>query len=521
MRLAMRENAVAQRRAVNVLEKLIEELTAQGKERLPSLRELSDRAGVAYVSMCKAVRSLVARGRLSTRRGAGTFVNLSPPAHQPAPSPAHAPRGEQRWEAACGALRRDILRGIYRPGEALPARKELTRSRGISHRTLRKVLTRLEHERVIEHHQRGYRVPSLRPTTGRGTLVVVARGIADLRRLSPRAQEYFRILQSECSKARIALRIVFHEYTTRGLTLVDKSDWHLLTNPRRASVVGYMVFTRGLTHPAPNEVASRLTRFGLPVAVLDETGERPLPGKQGRALRVFSISNSSECGGIAGRYLLSLGHRRVAYIGAAQNNAWSRNRLAGLCDTYGEAGDDTAVRAVTLDQVRMPSRPRDLHADVGKALARLVTAGTRRAGDFRSMVGHTLSRSSWRIANDVRREVMRSQIRPLFEQALRCSETTAWVAANDEVGVEALSFLREHGRRVPRDISVIGFDDSLEAFLAELTSYNHNEHAVLHAMLDYVLDPRRNRALSAQRSSPVEIEGFVNERGSTGPASRV
>jgi hypothetical protein len=61
-------------------------------------------------------------------------------------------------------------------------------------------------------------------------------------------------------------------------------------------------------------------------------------------------------------------------------------------------------------------------------------------------------------------------------------------------------------------LSVISFDDTLEAFLWKLTSYNHNVSAIMHAMLAHILDPRMT-ADAPGRGAAVEIEGFVTQRG--------
>ena len=51
---------------------------------------------------------------------------------------------------------------------------------------------------------------------------------------------------------------------------------------------------------------------------------------------------------------------------------------------------------------------------------------------------------------------------------------TAIFAATDEIAIAVMKGLREAGRRVPDDVSVVGFDDM--RFDAALTSYNQNFH---------------------------------------------
>jgi len=73
--------------------------------------------------------------------------------------------------------------------------------------------------------------------------------------------------------------------------------------------------------------------------------------------------------------------------------------------------------------------------------------------------------------------------------------------------------------RVPQDISVIGFDDGLEASLTRLTSYSFNGAAVMHAMLDHVLSGGRSPLLRGVRH-PIEVPGAIVVRQTTGLARK-
>jgi DNA-binding LacI/PurR family transcriptional regulator len=88
------------------------------------------------------------------------------------------------------------------------------------------------------------------------------------------------------------------------------------------------------------------------------------------------------------------------------------------------------------------------------------------------------------------------------------------VGVNDDLGLACLDFLQEEGCRVPEDVSVVGFDDTLDATRRRLTSYNFSNEAVIHSCLAHVLRPERG--LRGRSSGPVEIEGFITRRESTG-----
>jgi DNA-binding LacI/PurR family transcriptional regulator len=75
-----------------------------------------------------------------------------------------------------------------------------------------------------------------------------------------------------------------------------------------------------------------------------------------------------------------------------------------------------------------------------------------------------------------------------------------------------LDFLRRRGLQVPRDLSLVGFDDTAEGARRDLTSYNFDFERFNHYVLRYLLEPARvdqAEAHGAQRP-----EGRVIARGS-------
>jgi DNA-binding LacI/PurR family transcriptional regulator len=83
----------------------------------------------------------------------------------------------------------------------------------------------------------------------------------------------------------------------------------------------------------------------------------------------------------------------------------------------------------------------------------------------------------------------------------RMSGVTAVFAANDHLALGILRALHERGRRVPADISVIGFDDVPEAayFIPPLTTVRPDFDAVAAASIDLLLEQVRNGERKAER----------------------
>ncbi len=106
-------------------------------------------------------------------------------------------------------------------------------------------------------------------------------------------------------------------------------------------------------------------------------------------------------------YLISLGHKKIAHITGDLKTQAAGDRLIGYREALLKAGIELKPEYV-------------------------------QEGDF--------SRLSARIATE---KLLKLQERP-----------TAIFAASDEMALEVIFTLREHGLNVPRDVSIIGFDDS-------------------------------------------------------------
>jgi DNA-binding LacI/PurR family transcriptional regulator len=101
----------------------------------------------------------------------------------------------------------------------------------------------------------------------------------------------------------------------------------------------------------------------------------------------------------------------------------------------------------------------------------------------------------------------------------RIPEVTAVFAANDHLALGLLKALREHGRAVPGDISVVSFDDIPEAaFLyPALTTIRPDFRAVAQEALDLLLEQIRSAGVGPQLRT---ISPTLVARESVGPPAR-
>ncbi len=142
----------------------------------------------------------------------------------------------------------------------------------------------------------------------------------------------------------------------------------------------------------------RIQHAGVPFVVID----RDLDGTQVDQILV----DNHEGGYLAGQYLIEHGHRQIACVVGPSDLTPSAGRIAGFRSVLAEAG------------IELPAN-------------QLVRGNGRHDGGFRAVA----------------------------ELLERHTEFTAIFAFNDEMAIGVIGALQRAGKRVPDDVSVIGFDD--------------------------------------------------------------
>ncbi len=375
--------------------------------------------------------------------------------------PTTTPDGP-RWRTVRTQLVRDIVSGRYAAGASLSL-KEAAAEYGACYRTAVRALNFLEAQGWLVRDKRQFRVRSA-STGGFGSTVVLLSTVDRSRSsatLSPRQQELIRACEIHCSRMRLGLEPVL-------LTRDSFAAVQSLKVPASTDVAGYLVWLGDVDAATLEAVLGRLAGTGKPVSVLDEVGEiapENLPTSRADAA-FFSMANSMSAGMAMGRHLLGLGHRSADFLLIRHRQPWADNRYAGVCEAFAAAGYTRAVRQFTAGH-------EGSGLDVGVPL----------------------------------------------RSALADPAVTAVVAENDRMGIACLAWLEQQGLRAGHDLSVAGFDDTPDAFMHNLTSYNFNCEATVHAMLAHLFGrrlPRRGRT----RIEAVEVEGFVTQRRSTARAGR-
>jgi len=311
-------------------------------------------AGVSHQTMWDAVAGLKARGRLlaSPRRGitlahgtsgGATDTALSPPAPTLSPTPAHPSRARPRAAWVAEQLTGAALTGKLAPGVVYRP-KELRQRLGVCHRTLSKALAELVAQRMVVPHQRGYILAPVSVSEESPNTVVLYMVGNEKRTpelFSPMSADMLRALEQECLRARLNLRMQLFDFRT-GQWLTDRDTGE------PGTVLGYVLWTLGISAEACHEVVARMAPSGKPVCILGDFAHASHGAN--RYVRRYDTAAGGACGEHVGRYLLRLGHRRVAYVSTMHSADWSRRRARRLTEAYARAGLDKAVDVIAAEQ---------------------------------------------------------------------------------------------------------------------------------------------------------------------------
>jgi DNA-binding LacI/PurR family transcriptional regulator len=265
----------------------------------------------------------------------------------------------------------------------------------------------------------------------------------------------------------------------------------------------------------PAEVLKELVAYDKPIAVLDVVGGWKIPEslKRHQSIKFFTATAAMQPAKHIARYLLSLGHTKIAYFSPFHRAAWSQCRLEGITDIFGKAGFTGAVSPFVLHAYAYQwefIHQVDKKEDIRSFFAQYEQGEKNRSkftgkfGNIRYSISKYLTEQ-----NCANGEIYRKML-PLFTRALADPGITAWVCANDFSATLALDFLKSAGKTIPRDLSVIGFDNSLDAMEYQLTSFDFNTSGLINAMIRYIISPAFIPA-----EAVIDAEGAIIERRST------
>jgi DNA-binding transcriptional regulator YhcF (GntR family) len=503
-------------RALEYLTSRIEAHQWRPGELLPSIKQLAESAGVSVVTMHRAIATLRTQGTLITLRGHGTRM-ASHYHGEETPSPLQ--RRMQHWEHVANELSADITNGVYTPSVSFPSQKQLRMRFGISHRTLQKACNALVKRGYLVRFGKTFRVPQITPRDSSTDIILITLSSSSDFLGTHWERECYRALESLCRNCGIRLQHWMFVADKHNPAFVTKEGNTISKLPNLTTALGSIIFTRSYYSNDRGFISESLLKLcspsSKPVALFDETGEEVfrefVSGR--RMTRLFQMATSRSAAETVSEYLIRRKHRHIAYISPFHKTPWSNDRCDAL--THFIASPINGGRIYpAVDTTK--SYPWDYQHEVADhyfSLAEHLAHWTPRnlPSPFNTEESVTALQRS--VQSVFREMPIRHTVRQLCKPILENSAITAWVAANDHTACCANEFLQEHKEQNSQKIALIGFDDSHEALLRDITSYNFNVAAIARAMLDFICNPRKVQP--KVKDNILEVNGVLIERGSS------
>jgi len=488
-------------------------------KKLPTIRQMAKESGVSLVTMHRAVSSMASGGDLLVVPGGGIFAASTGPVGGAAVRHYRQVPVSQSmaWKRLRKALVDDLLSGTVAGDGRLPSVKELGRLYGTSYPTLKKVLLSLCEEGRLAPAGRGYLRRHGAPSSAAGeppaVVIVAATGNIDmLLNATPRSADFWRTLDQQCRRRGFRLRVISAAKVAGVEAYPDGKVKSLADFCAEVPVKGFILFWLVNNKSMLNRILWSVRIANRPVCILDEIGcveareVAPFP-----FARLYPVGCTAFCGRDIGTYLVSAGHRHIAWFGITDDDEIYTVRLSGLeAAVHGHAVIHRFPLFLSATYQNIES------LKTGMAQWRRLT---RRFNAVTAGISPNVNSFSFMEFNLQARTIIDdhyfvSRLRPHFEKALKVGQITAWVGINDHIALMALQFLRNRGIAVPRRISVTGFDDIIAAPGNGLTSYNFNMPAAVESMMEHIgrgTAPRRR-----DETQVVHVPGMLVERGSSG-----
>jgi DNA-binding LacI/PurR family transcriptional regulator/DNA-binding transcriptional regulator YhcF (GntR family) len=516
-------------------------------ERLPSLAGLAHRCSVSRTTMWRALKLLKKESLLhTTKRGA---ITAGPAGVGPLKIVQH----EYGWVRLKTRIRQDLITGNLSSGN-LPPMNKLSLQYGVAIDTIRKSLMGLVREGVLAREGRSFRLKEHREISRRPSIVLISvKSTAHGTILfDGRLQRLAESLESECSRRGYQCRWEGLPQREPNGLLTFTSAIRKIDNP-----VGYIV---SLWNPGSEMYWQRsldalafLVQRDLPVITVDQEGDLIFPESLLRCknFRVLRIA-SERAGEAVAETLLHRGYHSLAFITTALGPSWARNRYAGLCSYYKQfGGSQSAVKLFTLDdsvginaltmallginksdlkklygERLLRNQIRELEAEIDLAMQEQLAKKTGTGSlantvhDIARFLIDLVSKEHDRIGYDTllsalqliaSNGAMDSYLASLFHRVLEASPGAVWVCSDDKTALIALSFLEKNKKRVPEDVSVIGFENWRESWEHQLSTFYFNMIGMVQQALLLIRDEK------SLKSQPVisEVDGYVVERRTT------
>lgn len=218
-----------------------------------------------------------------------------------------------------------------------------------SRRSLQRVLTGLCAEGVLEAGGRGFAVPRFSSgRTGSAIGFIAFEEYLEQYYLGiPQGHDYIRDAQLYASQA--GVRLIVEPYRLAdGSVLPVNPGSSLFSGDQGPNILGHILILSEDSGLDP--LLRKLVGQNKPLSILEQNGYWQFPAWLRRyPVMVIPVATTADCGEVMGRFLLSLGHQKIAYFSPYHAVHWSVARLKGLSTAFEQAGLPDAVLPCLMD----------------------------------------------------------------------------------------------------------------------------------------------------------------------------
>jgi len=502
--------------AAKHLSSLIAAYRNQNISKLPSVRTIAKEAGVSYGIMWDALQQKIAQRDLIAIEGRGTFIRSLYSAHN-----TSEPRGNRlRKKTITAALLHDAQSQTFGQQAILPPIKDLQRRYMVGYRTIRSVIDDLLQHAIIEPAGRSYRLCKPTVSAAGASLLFICLGETSrpFFHLPGSAEWHYESYKQIDEYSRMRnVRLMCFTFDHHNAKVCD-----FLGNPAvidrnviaRHNVLG-IVFSLNsmLDTPAFRQFIHHLQSLNLPISYVNQDENISLQSLTTATARVFSSGSSYQAGKTMATFLLHRGYSKAVYVTVYHNQPWSVSRLRGVSSAFEQFAHNTTLHAVTLGIENIEQKNLDLDAMAFERISPLLEPSQEHSGLYQTALQKLYAHFEKEIHTLTRVSLHESLLQQACTRALEY-DAEVWICANDLVAAFAQQFLQRAGKSISPEISLVGFDNCLNAFADELTSYDFNIQAMVRSAIDYCINP--NHVLKSAPANGV-IAGEIVPRASLKP----
>jgi DNA-binding transcriptional regulator YhcF (GntR family)/DNA-binding LacI/PurR family transcriptional regulator len=475
---------------------------------LPSVRALSGMLTVSPVTIMRALGKLKSEGLISGRWGKGNSVGETVQTEK-----SDNDEGRGTFRRALNQFKQDIISGRYPTHLPLPPVNQLAIHYNISYPTLKKVLHVLVGECIIKRNGARYYFFTNR-NMSKLRIAVVAFGLnRQLIKIETERERYFyRLLSSTALDQNVEIEFIsYNDYLDEPVFYTPGNE-SLHSYLSQRGICGIILSSYHMNNSA--ECLSRLLTLNIPVSawiedsrILDSVEKY---GTRYRKLTFFDSSYSTIPGYDVGTYLISKGHRHIAFLSPFHASPWSQNRLKGLKKAVTGQCGASVIPVVLTDAIND-------YVYMSKVLAKSAFeecfTATALEHDIHTFLAPRIM--SIKYEHDILRRdsLIFSDIKPLVDNVVADRSITALVCVNDLIARLVNGYWNHRGLTKEQRPALIGFDNSFSSIEQQISTYEFNTHGEIQNMINHLRYPETSLY---KKSIPViRLNGHVIERVST------